>query len=158
MDNTQVLREITWEAPEHHHLEKGADWYWALGILAIAAAVASILFKDTLFAMVILLAASTMVLVSHRKPKVIQFGVTQRGVVVGSDLYLYPHLESYYLDENNTVDPQLILKSKHFFSPLIIIPVPIEYVDDIEDLVASRIPEEHLEEPFAHKLLEYFGF
>ena len=33
-----------------------------------------------------------------------------------------------------------------------------EDMDDIEDLIASRLPEEHLEEPFFTKVLEFFGF
>lgn len=158
MEEKQVLREIAWEAPEHNHIEKSADWYWALGIVAIAAAVASILFQNTLLAMVILLGTSTVIVFSHRRPKVIPFGVSQRGVMVGRETHLYPNLESYYLDETNTVDPQLIVKSKHLFSPLIILPIPVEYIDDIEDLVSSRLPEEHLEEPLGHKLLEFLGF
>jgi hypothetical protein len=31
-------------------------------------------------------------------------------------------------------------------------------MEEIEDLIAQRLPEEHIEEPFAHTLLEFFGF
>jgi len=41
---------------------------------------------------------------------------------------------------------------------LIIIPVPIDHVSEIESIVNARLPEEHLVEPFSHQLLEYFGF
>ncbi len=154
----EVLRAVTWEAPEHRHIEKSADWYWALGIVAVAAAVASILFRNTLFGIVILLGASTMVVFSHRKPKMMSFGVSSRGILVGNDLYPFTTLESFFIDEDHPQGPQLLIKSKRLFMPLIILTLPEEFIDDIEDMVAPRIPEEHLEEPFAHRLLEFFGF
>lgn len=154
----EVTRAVSWEAPEHHHVEKSSDWYWVLGILAVAGASASIIFGNMLFGIVILLGAATTALVSHREPKVLPFGVSQRGIQVGSTLYPYSTLESFCLSHQNPTGPQLILKSKHFFMPLIIIPVPDEYADDIDTIVATRIPEEHLEEPISHRLLEIFGF
>ncbi len=158
MQETDVLRAITWEAPEHHHVERSADWYWALGILAIAGAVASILFNDTLFAVVILLAASTVVLLSHRHPKLMEFGVSLRGVKVGSKIHPYTTLESFYIDDDHPREPQILIKSKQTFMPLIIFPIPEEYIREIEELMISKIPEEQLEEPLGHRILEYFGF
>lgn len=154
----EIAHSISWEAPEHTHIEKTPDWYWMLGIIAFASAVASIIFDNALFGIVIILGALTMVLVSKREPRVIQFEVGARGVRIEDVLYPYATLESYFLDENNVVNPQLILKSKKLLMMLLIIPIPVEHISHIESIVNARLPEEHLEEPFAHKLLEYFGF
>jgi hypothetical protein len=153
-----IPRAITWEAPEHRHNEKSSDWYWALGIVAIAAAAAVVVFGNTLFAVVILLGASTMIIVAHREPKMMEFAVTMRGIRVGSELLPYTTLESFYIDEENPNGPQLLVKSKRLFMPLIILPIPEEHTDDIDDLISSRLPEEHLEEPLSHRMLEFFGF
>jgi hypothetical protein len=152
------IRAVTWEAPEHRHIEKSGDWYWALGIIAIAASTASMIFDNLLFGLVILLGATTMIIFGHRKPKMIVFEVSVRGIRVGNELYPYTGLESFSIDEENPAGPQLIVKSKHFFMPLIILPLPEDYIDDVEALIAPRIPEEHLVEPFGHRLLEFFGF
>jgi len=151
-------RSISWEAPEHYHIEKSNDWFWMLGILAVAGTAASLIFGDVLFAVVILLAAVTMFVVGHQKPRVIPFEVSLRGVRIDKTLYPYATLESYYLDEENHVNPQLILKSKKMFVPLLIVPIPDDHIDDIEDLVNDRLPEEYLEEPLSHRLMEFFGF
>lgn len=147
-----------WEAPEHTHKEKTSDWFWILGIIAITSAVVSIVLGNTLFAIVIILGAVTMALVGSTHPRIIPFEVSNRGIRVDDALYPYATLESFYLDEENTVDPQLILKSKKLFMPLIIAPIPAEYADLIDSMLAARLPEEHLEEPFSHKLLEFLGF
>ncbi|MCF7815896.1 MAG: hypothetical protein K9M10_04420 [Candidatus Pacebacteria bacterium] len=149
---------VHWEAPEHTHIEKTSDWYWILGILAVSASIASMIFNNVLFGIAILLGAAAMAIVSHRGPRVIEFEISARGIRIGNDLHPYATLESYYLDENNTENPQLILKSKKTFVPLIILAIPEEYIGIIEDIVASRLYEEHLEEPLSHRLLEIVGF
>lgn len=154
----EITRAVSWEAPEHHHVEKTSDWYWVLGILAVAGAAASIIFGNVLFGIVILLGAATTMLISERKPKILSFSVSQRGIQVGTTLYPYSTLESFCISHQNHTGPQLIVKSKHLFMPLIIIPIPEDYADDIDDIIGVRIPEEHMEEPISHRLLEIFGF
>ncbi len=147
-----------WEAPEHTHIEKTSDWYWILGIIAIAGSVTSMIFNNVLFGVVIVLGAVTMVIVSHRKPRIIPFEISGRGVRIENTLYPYSTLESFCFDEENPVGPQLIVKSKKLFVPLLIIPIPEEYVDAVEDVISARLHEAHLEEPLSHRLLEFFGF
>lgn len=154
----EVVNAVTWEAPEHHHVEKSSDWFWALGLIAIAGAVTAFVLGNVLFGVVILLGSITMVVFTLHEPRVMPFAVTTRGVRINNELYPYSTLESYYIDEDNPEGPQLLVKSERTFMPLLILPIPEEYVDDIEDLLAPRLPEEHLEEPFSHKLLEFFGF
>ena len=48
-----LARAITWEAPEHHYVEKGGDWYLAFFIVIAACAVAAVLFDNALFALLI---------------------------------------------------------------------------------------------------------
>lgn len=154
----EVVQAITWEAPAHTHIEKGSDWFWALGLLAVAGAVGAFIFGDILFGMVILLGATVMVVFTLHEPDLQFFAVTTRGIRVGEELYPYATLESYYIDEDNVQGPQLIVKSERMLMPLILMPIPEEYIDDIEDILQTRLPEEHLEEPLAHRLLEFFGF
>lgn len=155
---SDTSRSIAWEAPEHRHIEKTSDWYWALGIVAITAASVSIILNNVLFGMVILLGSSTMVVFAHRHPKHIVFEVSVRGIRVGNTLYPYGTLNSFCLDEESPTGPQLLVKSKHLFMPLIIIPVPEDYVDVIEDILGPKLLEEHIDEPLGHRLLEFFGF
>lgn len=154
----EQIRAITWEAPEHHHIEKGSDWFWVLGIVAITSSVAAFFFGNFLLALLIVIAALVVTLVANRAPEIIPFAVTARGLRVNNVLYPYSTLESFYIDEEDPKGAQLLAKSKRLFMPLIIMPIPEEYIDDIEDIIEGRLPEEHLEEPFANKILEFFGF
>ena len=152
------VRSVYWEAPEHTHIEKSPDWFWLLGIIAVTAAIVSIIFHNILFAIVILLGAITMSLVGHKRPRIIPYEVSNRGVRIDNTLYPYATLDSFYLDEDAPLDPQLLLKSKKLFAPLLILPIPEEHADLIDSMLAERLPEEHIEEPFANRLLEFLGF
>ncbi len=155
---TRAIQTITWEAAEHHHKEKKSDWYWALGIITVVGATLAVIFGNILFAIVVALSGILMTITSLREPGVLSFGVTTRGVQVDHVLYPYATLESFCIDEHAPHGPQLILKSRKSLQPLIIIPLPEEAVEEIDDILAERLPEEHLEESLAHHLLELFGF
>lgn len=151
-------RAVTWEAHEHRHIEKTSDWFWAVGIIAISGCVASIIFGNVLFGIVILLGGATSILFAHRQPKVLTYEVSVRGIRIQDRLYPFASLEAFTLDEDAPEGPQLIVKSKHLFMPLIILPVPPEYIDEIDELMGAKLEEAHLEEPLSHRLLEFFGF
>ena len=152
------IHAITWEAPEHHHVDKSSDWFWVLGIIALSGAVAAFFFGNYLFALVILLGSGVMALRAVKPPRIVPFMVGRKGVRAGDRLFPYNSLDSFCIDEEDERGPQLLLKSKRTHMPLIVMPIPEEYADDIEAILRERLPEEELNEPLGYKLLELFGF
>lgn len=152
------LRAIEWEALEHHHDTKSSDWFWVLGILTICGAVAAIIFSNILLSLVILIGGAVMAILATRPANMVNFVINQRGVKIDNSFFPYTTLETYYIEEHPIVGHQLLLRSQKIFMPLLILPLPEEDVDDIEEIIAERIPEQHLEEPFVNQLLEFFGF
>lgn len=155
----ESVNSIYWEAPEHVHIEKTGDWYWIVSIIAIAGAVANtILSNNVLFSLVILLGAGTMMLVGYRKPRILSYEVSTRGIRVHDQLYPYATLESFSLDEEHPHGAHLILKSKKMFAPLMVLPIPEEYIHEIDTLIGERLPEEHMNEPLSYRIMEALGF
>lgn len=152
------LSSITWEAPEHNHVEKSGEWYAILIIISLAGSATAFAVGNLLFGILIILFAIVATMTSMTIPDIIPYSITQRGVRVNDRLYPFSELESYYIEEEDINGPQLLLKGQRFFSLLVVIPIPEEDIDDIEELIAARLPEEHLEEPFLVKVMEFFGF
>lgn len=151
-------RAVTWEAPEHNHTEKSSDWFWALGIIALSGSVAAFFFGNFLFALLILVGASVVALIANKEPEIIPHAVTTRGLRIGEKLYPYSTLEAYYIDEDAPGGPELLARSEKMFMHMIVMPIPEEHIDDIEEIIESRLPEEFLEEPLLTKILEFLGF
>jgi hypothetical protein len=153
-----ALRSISWEAPEHHHVEKGNDWFFSLAIIIIALIIVAIIFDDVLFALLIGLAGGTLAVSAAKRPSIIPYAVSLRGVKVEDRLYPYSTLESYYIDEDDHRGPQLLLKSNQKLLPLIVMSIPLNHIDDIDEILKKYLIEEELNEPLFMKILELFGF
>jgi len=153
-----TLRSITWEAPEHHHVEKGNDWFFALAIIVLSFVIMAILFNNVLFALLLGLAGGALGVSAATRPSIIPLAVTVRGVRIDERLYPYSTLESFHIDEEDPKGPQLLLKTHQRFSPLLVIPIPEDHIDDIDALLKEKLEEEELQEPMLMKVLELFGF
>jgi hypothetical protein len=150
-------RAITWEAPEHYYQERGKDWYFILTILIVALGISSLLFNNVLFALLIFVSGGTLALASLKRPSIIPYGISVRGIRIDEDLYPFTTLSAYHIDEEDPRGPQLMILTKKRFTPLIVIPLPKEYIDDVEDIVRDRLEEKFLEEPAFFKIIERFG-
>lgn len=153
-----AVKSITWEAPEHNHPEKRGDWFFALGILTVGVVLAAAVLGNFLFAVLAGLSGASLAIAATQPPKILQYGVGVRGVRVHETLHSYGNLRAYHIDDDHPHGPQLLLTTKKNFAPLIVIPIPAEYIDEIEDILATRLPAEYMEEPIFHKVLELVGF
>ena len=149
---------ISWQGYEYDHHEKSSDWFWALGIVALSSAVTAI-FKNILFALLILIGAFTIALFAAKRPHLVHFEITRRGVSIDDILYPFTTLESFWVDEDEHGHLTLILKSQRVVMPYIIIPLAesIEF-ENVRNILLSKLEEEELQEPISHKILEFFGF
>lgn len=148
---------LRWSAYEHEHIERGSDWFWALGVIAVSGALTSILFGNFLFAVVILLAATSIGLIAQRPPELHEFELSEKGVRIGQTMHPYDTIISFWVDEE-IEKPLLLVDTTTFMSPNLIIPVGDIHPDDIRDYLRPHAEEIPMKEPTAHKILEFFGF
>ena len=155
MDSNAIL---SWRAPEHQHTERGTDWYWALGIIALSSAITAIIFSNLLFALLIVIAAGTLGIVAHHKPEEVDFELSNRGLSIGADeFYPYDHMFAFWVGGGEK--PTLLIDTPRFMTPDLVI--PIEDVDpDIvrEILLEQGVPEVPLRESLYYKIMEFLGF
>lgn len=149
---------LRWSAYEHEHIERGSDWYWALGIAAASIAVISLLLHNILFGVLILIAAATIALVSREAPDIAQIELSDKGIRINDVLHRYRDIIAFWVeDEHESHRPLLLVDTVKVLSPNLII--PIEHVDPalIRAYLKERIEERHMKEPMAHKLFEALG-
>jgi hypothetical protein len=158
--HTSTARQpIEWTAPEYTHTEKSQDWYWILGLLAVAASVGAMLFNNVLFALLILIGSFVLALFAGRKPNMVHFTLMQRGIRIDETLYPFSNLESFsiaQLTPNHT--PKLILEPRAKLAMHIYIPLIDVDVDHVHDFLLDFLPEENHEEPLIHHVMEWLGF
>lgn len=153
----EEVTPLSWEAHEYEYYEKTTDWYWSVGIIAVALAVVAVLMSNILFAVLVVVGAGTLILLARREPDVVEFELNSRGIVVGSTLYPYSTLDSFWV-EDRFINDRLLVKSSKAVMPLIIIPIRDVHPAEVRNFLSVFLEEEEHEEPFSQKLMERLGF
>lgn len=153
IDDGTVLR---WSAYEHEHLERSSDWYWALGIVTFSIAVTSVLFHDILFAILVLVAAVTLALLSRTPPELVQFELSERGLRINDKLHRYDEILGFWIDEHRG-KTRLLVDTTKWLAPNLVL--PIEHIEPglIRAFLKERVEERFMKESPAHRILEIFG-
>ena len=149
---------IRWEAHEHEHTEQERDWYWALGVVACSAAATSILFHDTLFALVIIMAALTIGLIAQRQPQVMGFELSEKGLRTGGTLHRWNQIISFWVEDEHDSEPILLIDTVKFLSPNLIVPLNDTDPAAVRTFMRRHVQEVHMHEPLGYKVLRFFGF
>lgn len=148
---------LRWSAYEHEHLERGSDWFWALGIIAVSAALTSILLGNILFAVLIVVAAATIGLIAQHPPQLHEFEITDKGVRTGATMHPYENIISFWVDEEEK-EPVLLVDTIAFMAPNLVIPLGDTNPEHVREFLREYATEVPMKEPLAHKVLEFFGF
>lgn len=149
---------ITWETDEYRHQHKTPDWFWALGIVIIAAAAASVLLGNLLFAILLVIAGFTVALFAARPPERIEVELSQKGIRLGRQMYPHKNLESFWVT-TETEPPLLLIERRKSILPDISIPIEDVSPDDVRLFLNNYLrEEEHEPGDFIEHLMERVGF
>ncbi len=149
-----------WEGYEYEHAPKSADWYWALGIIAVAGTIAAVLFGNILLAVLIVTAASATALSTLRQPPLHRFRIVDAGLMIGDDLFPFERMTSFSVleDTEEKYPPLLSIKTESWHAPHLLI--PLEGVD--ESIVYAQflhhVEEEEHRHSFVDLVAAWLGF
>ncbi len=153
------MKRISWHAPEYVFRERTPDWFWALGILAAAIAITSLLFGNILFSFIVVIGAFALALHAARKPNIVRIEIHERGIAVGRDLYPYRSLHSFWIDDEHHEGARLVLKSERAFAPLVSLPFGAETdIEAVKTHLKKHLKEEIHEESLTNRLIDRLGF
>jgi|CXWL01.1.fsa_nt_gi hypothetical protein len=147
---------ITWQADEHRHTERGTDWYWALGIIAVSSGITATLFNNVLFALLIVLAAVTIGILASRPPAIANFSLGEKGLSVDDTFYPYEEMLAFWVAEGD--EPTLLIDTPRFMTPDLVIPLTDVSPESVREFLSDRVPEIELHESFFYHVMEFFGF
>lgn len=150
--------EVSWSASEYEHAPKSNEWYWTLGILTIALAIAALLLKNLLFASFILLAGFTIALYGTKRPRTIKFSVGAKGVQIDDKIYSYEVLKSFWIKYEPPQKKDLEIISKKIFMPRLILPLNDADPNEIRAILIRALKEEEAKESLADIIAERLGF
>ncbi len=149
---------ITWTIEEFTYREKGPDWFWALGVIAVASAAIAIIYHNILFAIFIILGAVILGVYANKRPELIDVAISDEGVSLRGFLYPFEKIKGFAVDEHD-LGNFLLIETSRFLVPIISIPLPVGLeADGLRALLKTKITEKTLTEPVSHRLMDHIGF
>jgi hypothetical protein len=151
---------LEWEGREYDHNPKDADWYWVVGIVAVACAIASILFGNYLFAVLVVIAAVTLALHASKEPPIRRFQLVDEGIVVGEDLHPFEKMISFSVleDVEDEYPPMLSIKTESWLSPHLIIPLKDVDPDEVYAHFLASVHEDAHPHTIVDLVAAWLGF
>ncbi len=156
MEMTQPEPAISWSVLTHEHTERSADWYWTLGVLAVAGAIAAVFFSNILLACILIIGAGSIGFLAARGPREHMVRIDERGISVDGTLYPYGSIHSFSIAEEPH-KPELILTVKSFLTPRILLSLEGTSPETIRSRLEQYIEETEAEARLSDSLAEIFG-
>ncbi len=153
------MNSFRFTTPEYYHRHKTADWFWAVGIIAVSGAATAVIFNNILLAVLIVLGAFSLSMYAARQPEENDIEVSNAGITVGKFRFSFSSLESFWIEEST--HPRLLVKTSRVVMPHIIIPIDSlseTEKEELREFLKSKIPEVEQTEPLLEQVMEYIGF
>lgn len=143
---------LEWHSPEHHFDKKTNDWYWILGIVAIAISILSFYFGNFLFGVFVLIAGFTIGFLSFKETKVVPIRVSYKGIIFNRQLYPWLSFRSFWIEDDHIHGARILLHPLSNFLPMVVIPINDEVdLNEVRDTLLEFLEEEYLQESIFHK-------
>lgn len=151
---------LEWEGREYDHNPKSADWYWALGIIAVAGAIAAVLFGNYLLGLLVVIAAASLALHAAKQPPLHRFRLVEAGIMIGDDLHPFERMLSFSVleDIEDEFPPMISIKTESWLSPHLIIPLEGVDVDMVYAYFLQHVDEAEHPHTFADLVAALLGF
>lgn len=151
---------LEWEGREYDHNPKSTDWYWVVGIVAVASTIASTLFGNYLLAALVVVAATALALHASKIPPLHRFRLAEEGVVIGDDLHPFAKMISFSVleDVKGELPPMLSIKTESWVAPHLIIPLEGVDADRVYDHFLHHVDEAEHHHTLADVVAAWLGF
>lgn len=148
---------FSWNAPEFTFISKPAGWYGILALVSILLAGIALFFRQWMAAVLVLVMGTTLGVVAGRRPRVLNYSITNYGVYVGEKAYPFDNFKAHYEghDYNQAVLELVPVKR---FSPLVSLPVVPQNHDEIFDIIGDVVPKTEPVNSLVDRIFTYLRF
>jgi len=130
-----------WEGPEFEVYEKSTRWYVIAGLFILAMVSYALYTNDPIMAITFILIGIVGYIYSQKKPRIITFAITSKGVFADNELYLYENIFSFWVFYEPTHTQVVSLHTKASMMPYVHIPFDDEDPAEIRRMLLENIKE-----------------
>lgn len=149
---------LSWRTLEHAHKERGADWVWYAGLVAVVVAVLCFIFGNPFLGIFSIVAGVVVIMIALKKPDELEIVLSKDGIFINDLQIPYTGVTQFWLDERGESD-KLQLIAKGSFAPVIEIPLEDVRAEDVREyLLAKGCEEKEIRASVSSALFHRIGF
>lgn len=149
---------VSWTASEFVAHNKSAEWYMAVGIVAVLLAVIVYFMSHDIISVVItLIVAIIFGIGASRQPRQMQYAVSDNGVSIGAHFYPYGSFRSFTVASEGPFRSIVFMPLKRFMPPISIYFDPADE-QRIGEILADHLPMHEHREAATDKLMRRIRF
>ena len=145
---------MTFETMEYGKRDKTPDWYWTVGVVGVVVAGFAFYFKNTLFAVFIILAVVTSFIFSMRAPLKVKVSLYESGIRIGKFFYPFSQMKRFFISEEKQ---RLYFITDKIVLPTFVLDIEGQDIDQIHSLIAPYVTEETIEESLSDQVIQKLG-
>ncbi len=145
---------MEWSTLEYEQKKKSIDWYWGLGIIAIALIVFAFVINNFLFGIFIIIGVGALILFEIKTPRTIHVKITKIGLSIDNYLYPFQTMKSFWINDH---DEKLFIISDRVIFPVITLNVDGINIKDLRTLLKEHLKESEIKESTLSKIVDKIG-
>jgi len=130
-----------WKAPEHEVIEKDKQWFLIAGLILAGIVMYAILTDGIIMAITFILIGMVGYIVLNRTPRIINFYITDDGVIADKEIYEFEKLQSFWIFYENEGLKSISLHLKSKLAPHVHIPLGDEDPVLIRETLSGYLEE-----------------
>lgn len=143
-----------WVVDEYHRHERGPMWYALAFVVGLSLVLYAVITQNFLFAVIIVMCGVIIGLSALREPQKVQFRLTRRGVMLGSQFSSYKDLRSFWILYEPPYVKNLYIDFKSPVMPHLVVPIedqdPVKIRRTLLDYIREDMTQE--QEPLSDLL------
>ncbi|MDD3693951.1 MAG: hypothetical protein PHC89_00970 [Candidatus Pacebacteria bacterium] len=150
---------FSWESREFDFKKKKNDWFWILGLIALALVIIAILLKNYLFIFFVVIGAFLMGVLGNTKTDDTKVIIGEKGIQIDGDFFLYDKILGFWLARNTLGEIKLLIQTNERINPVhsVLVSDSVE-LEELYEFLLHHIEERELVEPMANRIINRIQF
>lgn len=132
---------LRWRAPEYEKYERGRKWYLYVALILLAIIGYAVYTDSPIMAITFVLIGVVGYIFLNRDPQIIDFAVTQDGIIAGREMYDFDNIKSFWIFYEPHDIKVISLHTKSTLMPFVHIPIHNEDPVEIRRVLLEYISE-----------------
>lgn len=151
----QVL--VRWSAPEFTYTNKPMGWYLLLGLFFIGLIILAVVIRQWMTIALFAVMWVALAVYARRKPRVLNYMITNHGVRIGEKNYNYDKFTSYSESDDYGAKVFDLLPKKRI-APMVSLPIPQGLDDKVDQFLVKFLPKTERKKDSIDKFSQYLKF